>query len=49
MHRDFGLSQFYLVYLSGATNANDWSAGDVKAILEPTATPTAFKAKWYGQ
>ena len=41
--------KFYLVYLSGATNANDWSAGDVKAILEPTATPTAFKAKWYGK
>lgn len=41
--------KFYLVYLSGATNSNDWSAGDVKAILEPTATPTVFKANWYGK
>lgn len=41
--------KFYLVYLSGASNTRDWSSGDIKAILEPTASPTIFKAKWYGK
>lgn len=41
--------KFYLVYLSGKGNPKDWSVGDIKAILEPTAIPTVFKAKWYGR
>ncbi len=39
----------YLVYLSGATNQSDWIASDIKAVLTPTATPTVFKAEWYGK
>jgi len=41
--------KFYLVYLSGKGNPKAWSVGDIKAILEPTATPTVFKGKWYGR
>jgi S1-C subfamily serine protease len=41
--------KFYLVYLSGKGNPKAWSVGDIKAILEPTATPTIFKGKWYGR
>lgn len=41
--------KFYVVYLSGASNTYDWTAGDIKAILEPTATPTVFKAQWFGK
>lgn len=41
--------KFYLVYLSGNGNPQAWSVGDIKAILEPTATPTIFKGKWYGR
>ena len=38
---------YYLVYLSGALNTRDWKSGDIKAVLEPTATPAIYKAKWY--
>lgn len=41
--------KFYLVFLSGKDNPKAWSVGDIKAVLEPTATPTVFKAKWYGR
>lgn len=41
--------KFYLVYLSGKGNPKSWSVGDIKAILEPTATPSIFKGKWYGR
>ncbi len=41
--------KFYLVYLSGKGNPKDWYVGDIKGILEPTATPTLFKCKWYGR
>ena len=37
---------YYLIYLSGATNKRNWIEGEVKAILEPTATSTLFKANW---
>lgn len=46
-HHDDGKT--YLIYLNGAPNGKDWTEGDVKAILEPTATPTIYKAKWYDQ
>ena len=41
--------KFYLVYLSGEGNPKSWSVGDIKGVLEPTATPTVFKCKWYGR
>lgn len=41
--------KLYIVYLSGASNANDWKSGDIKAILQSTATPTIFKGQWYGK
>jgi S1-C subfamily serine protease len=37
---------YYLIYLSGANNTGNWSDGEIKATLEPTATPLLFKAKW---
>lgn len=41
--------KYYLIYLSGKYDSNDWSIGDVKAILEPTATSNLFKANWFGR
>jgi len=38
--------KYYLVYLSGANNTEDWQEGEIKAILESTATPNFYKAKW---
>lgn len=37
---------YYLIYLSGAYNNGDWYEGEIKATLEPTATPLFYKAKW---
>lgn len=37
---------YYLIYLSGAHNTGNWSEGEIKATLEPTATPLFYKAKW---
>ena len=37
---------YYLIYLSGATNTGNWEKGEIKAILEPTATSLFYKAKW---
>ena len=37
---------YYLIYLSGAYNTGNWSEGEIKATLEPTATPLLFKAQW---
>lgn len=37
---------YYLIYLSGAQNTGNWFEGEIKATLEPTATPLFFKAKW---
>jgi S1-C subfamily serine protease len=36
----------YLIYLDGANLFDDWKEGEVKAWLEPTATPNIFKAQW---
>lgn len=41
--------KYYMLYLVGADNLEDWKEGDVKAILTSTATPTLFKADWYGK
>jgi S1-C subfamily serine protease len=38
---------YHIIYLSGATNFRDWSEGEIKAVLEPTASPFLFKTKWY--
>ena len=35
-----------LIYLGGAYLFNDWKEGEYKAWLEPTATPSIFKAQW---
>ncbi|MBE0662084.1 MAG: serine protease [Bacteroidales bacterium] len=37
---------YHLIYLSGAKNSGNWSEGEIKAILEQTATPNFYKAKW---
>jgi S1-C subfamily serine protease/thiol-disulfide isomerase/thioredoxin len=37
---------YYLIYLSGAHNDGNWSEGEIKAALEPTATPLLYKATW---
>ena len=37
---------YHLIYLSGANNHKNWSEGEIKATLVPTATPLFFKAKW---
>lgn len=37
---------YYLIYLSGAKNIKNWSEGEIKATLEPSATPLLFKANW---
>lgn len=37
---------YYLIYLSGAHNTGNWTEGEIKATLEPTATPLFYKAKW---
>lgn len=37
---------YHLIYLSGASKPCDWDEGEIKAYLEPTATPMLFKAKW---
>lgn len=37
---------YYLIYLSGAYNTGNWSEGEIKATLEPTATPLIYKTKW---
>lgn len=41
--------KYYLLYLAGADNHDDWKEGDVKATLIATATPTLFKADWLGK
>lgn len=40
---------YYLLYLAGAENHEDWKEGDVKAILTTTSTPTLYKAWWFGK
>lgn len=37
---------YYIIYLSGANNTGNWVEGEVKATLEPTATPLFYKANW---
>lgn len=37
---------YHLIYLSGALNTKNWNEGEIKATLEPTATPNFYKAKW---
>lgn len=41
--------KYYMLYLTGADNLGDWKDGDIKAVLTSTATPTLFKADWYGK
>lgn len=38
---------YKLVYLNDKSNLKQWTIGDVKAILRPSATPGLFKADWY--
>jgi S1-C subfamily serine protease len=39
---------YHFIYLSGTqSNSSNWSEGDIKATLEPTATQSFYKAKWY--
>lgn len=38
--------KYHLIYLSGAYNTSNWNEGEIKATLEPTATPNFYKAKW---
>lgn len=40
---------YYVLYLDGADNIEDWKEGDIKATLTATATPTLFKADWLGR
>ena len=40
---------YYLLYLSGGNNKEDWKEGEIKATLTATATPTLFKADWLGK
>lgn len=40
---------YYIIYLSGAGTDSDWREGDIKAILNNTASPILFKADWYGR
>ncbi len=37
---------YKLIYLSSRESLPHWRVGDVKAELEPTATPTMYTAKW---
>lgn len=46
--RDTRNGTYYMIYLDGSEN-DDWKEGDIKALLKPTATPTIFKADWYGK
>lgn len=41
--------KYYLLYLAGADNHDDWKEGDIKATLTATALPTLFKADWLGK
>ena len=38
--------KYHLIYLSGAPCLCEWDEGEVKAFLEPTATPMLFSARW---
>ncbi len=39
---------YHFIYLSGSQfKSSIWNEGDIKATLEPTATPSFYKAKWY--
>lgn len=38
---------YKLIYLSSGVLLNQWSFGDIKAILEPSATYGLFKVKWH--
>ena len=40
---------YYLLYLSGGNNKEDWKEGEIKATLTATATSTLFKADWLGK
>lgn len=40
---------YYMIYLDGADNPDDWHEGDIKAVLKSTASPILFKADWFGQ
>ena len=39
-------NEYFLIYLDGA-NGTSWKTGDVKAVLQKTASFGIFKAKWY--
>lgn len=42
-------NKFYLIYLDGADNKEEWHEGDIKGELTNTASPSIFKANWYGK
>ena len=41
--------KYYVIYLDGAVNPDDWCEGDIKAVLKNTASPILYKADWYGR
>lgn len=40
------LGQYEIIYLSGASNYNDWKVGEFKGKLLPTSVPSFFKVAW---
>ncbi|GAB1348308.1 hypothetical protein MASR1M107_05200 [Ignavibacteriales bacterium] len=38
---------YNVIYLSGATNYEDWDEGELKAVLRKTAIPGNYKVQWY--
>jgi hypothetical protein len=40
-------NNYEIIYLSGATNYDDWKEGEIKATLEKTAYNGLYKTKWY--
>lgn len=41
--------KYFLIYLNGADNKEEWHEGDIKAELTNTASPSIFKVDWYGK
>lgn len=38
---------YNVIYLSGASNSEDWAEGEIKAVLRKTAIPGNYKVQWY--
>lgn len=41
--------KYYIFYIDGADNLQDWKDGDIKCTLIPTASSNIFKGIWYGK